>query len=362
MSRLIYQVLFCWYLLLNSHSSVADDALKHEHDPSLRQKNSKPGKVTTEIQYRFGNRSYTAISDSDIFKQKIIDHAQLHVECDDTGEARGKFDKPLPFGWLYKQFAETTITFNYFDTDQWEIWVLPNVHCNSDRILTAISWMRSGKKGAANKNKNMHGRYRNSKPSFYSTGVVDNNNRKSVYCEWSGWLYDKNTNRKKYIDTLKNKELFTLINIYCHHDRVIFMQHGYAGDDKGYRDFADDKDGEGVSDFPFRSIADPSPAKDGSIGCSWQGWLLKDSSGGTWEDTGGDQVDDNGKKRNKQRWSYEKYFALDRRDVDDKDKRKMHGRVINPFCSKGVVTRLRAYCFYSAKWEDRKFCNSLEAE
>lgn len=359
--RLIYHVLFYFYLLLNPHSSEADEALKYgDHDPSQREKDSKPGAVTTEIEYRFGNKSYRTMAKdaSDAFKQKIINHAQLQVECDDTAEVRGAFDKPLPIGWLYSGFSDATESWkNYFDTNQQEIWVLPNVYCNPARILTAISWMRSGKKGAARENQDMTWRFRAHKPPFYSNEVVNNNNIQGVYCSgWGdGWLFEKHINRKKYIDTLKNDELFTLVNIYCHQNRVIFMHHGYAGHSQ-FRDFANDKEGNDASDKPFEHITDPSPAADGGIGCSWQGWLLKDSTEDTWEDTGS--------KLNK-RWSYEKYFALDRRDVGDKDKRLMHGRVINPFCSKtdkrknGVVTRLRAYCFYSSKWKNRNLCSSL---
>lgn len=353
MSRLIYQVLLCFYLLLIPHSSAAEDALKHEHDPALREKDSKPGKVTTEIEYRFGNKSYLTTKDTDsAWQQKIINHAQQRVECDDTAETRGAFDKPLPIGWLYNQFSETTTSWqNFFDTNQQEMWVLPNVYCNPNRILTAISWMRSGKRGALKRNNDMLWRFRANNPPFYSNAAVNNNNAQGVYCHgWgNGWLFEKDKNRKEYIDTAKNDELFTMINIYCHQNNVIYMHHGYAGHSQ-YRDFADDEEGKDASDHPFKNIPTPSPAANGSIGCSWQGWLLKDSTDGTWEDTGDGE---------KKRWSYEKYFALDRRDVNDKDKRLMHGRVINPFCSNGVVTRIRTYCFYPSKWQNRNLCSSL---
>ena len=359
MSRLIYIALFCFYLLLNHDSSKAEDTLKHDHEPSHREKNSKPGKVTTEIQYRFGTKSYPTTKDNpNTWKQEIIKHAQQQVECDDTTEARGVFDKPLPVGWLYSQFSDTTTGWqNYFDTSQQEIWVLPNVHCNKDRTLTAISWMRSGKKGAMKENKDMIWRFRANNPPFYSSEIVNNNNTQGVYCNgWgNGWLFEKNKNRKEYIDTLKSDELFTIINIYCHQNHVIYMHHGYAGH-RPFRDFADDKEGKDASDLPFKNIPTPSPATDGSIGCSWQGWLLKDSTNDTWEDTGAD---------GKQRWSFEKYFALDRNDVNKKDKRWMLGRVINPFCSKtnkqkhGVVTRIRTYCFYPPKFQNRNLCSNL---
>ena len=157
-------------------------------------------------------------------------------------------------------------------------------------------------------------------------------------------MFEKKKDRKEYIDTLDNNELFTMVNIYCQNNRVIFMQHGYAGD----KDHHDDAD-----EHPFKNASTPS-SSDGSIGCSWQGWLLKDGTDGEW-------TDKNGNKR----WNYEKYFALDTRNTTESDKRKIHGRVINPFCSKpdanknGKVTRLRAYCFYPSVWENRKTCHSL---
>ena len=148
MSRLIYIALFCFYLLLNHDSSKAEDSLKHEHEPASREKDNKPGTVSTEIEYRFGLETHTTMKDTNsTLQQKIINHAQQQVECDDTAETRGVFDKPLPFGWLYNFLSDTTTEWrNYFDTDMSEMWVLPNVYCNSKRILTAISWMRSGKK------------------------------------------------------------------------------------------------------------------------------------------------------------------------------------------------------------------------
>ena len=200
-------------------------------------------------------------------------------------------------------------------------------------------------------NKDMIWRFRANNPPFYSSEIVNNNNTQGVYCNgWgNGWLFEKNKNRKEYIHTTKNDVMFTMINIYCQQNRVIYMQHGYAGHSQ-YRDFADDKEDKDASDHPFKNSPTPSPNADGSIGCSWQGWLLKNSTKSVWNDT---------KKNDNKRWSYEKYFALDRHDVNHKDKHLMHGRVINPFCSNGTVTRIRAYCFYPPKWNNRNLCSNL---
>lgn len=336
MSRqLVYLVLLC-YVSLRANSGEADPALKHGYEAAQR-KRPAVLKETTEIEYRFDLTAITRGEVSNELRNKIIKHSYQHIECSDTGETRNVFDKALPIGRLYSSFGDTSTAWRkFFDTSVSEYWVLPDVYCNNQRVLTAIAWMRSGNNGAWKKNQRMASHFRDRDPPFYSNDNVNNKNSNSIYCKWSGWLFDKNKSYKKYFDTPKN-ELFTMVNIYCDNHRVTFMRHGYAGHSK----FHDD-----ASDHPFKNAPTPSLAADGSVGCSWQGWLLKDGTDGTWEDNDSNT-----------RWSYEKYFTF--------DERKMHGRVINPFCSNktdddnGKVTRIRAYCFYPSVWEKMKTCASL---
>lgn len=347
MFRQLVSCVLLSYVLVIAHTSKADEAgLEHSYKPALPKK-SVPIEAGTEIEYRFGTNAHIYKNANQELKTKIINHSAQQIECNDAGEIRNAFDKPLPSGWLYSKnsFNDTTTSWREnFDTNQPEYWVLPNVYCNASRVLTAISWMRSGEKGAAKKNKDMDQRFRANQPPFYAKEIVDNNYPHGVYCDWEGWLFKKKEDRKKYIDTLGNDELFTMVNIHCRNKRVTSMQHGYAGDNRHHPD---------ANDKPFDKFSNPSSA-DGSIGCSWQGWLLKDGTEGTYK------VGDNN------RWSYEKYFALDERKTGDKDKRLMYGRVINPFCSKlgknnnGKVSRIRAYCFYSSKWKKNKqTCSEL---
>lgn len=92
---------------------------------------------------------------------------------------------------------------------------------------------------------------------------------------------------------------------------------------------------------PFYDDDRGKPFHGWGVYCDWQGWLFNDMT----KDT---RQDDDGKRR----YSYERYYAIG----DDNDKFWMNGRVVNPFCSKedkdspfGMVTRLRAYCFYIPK-------------
>lgn len=346
MSRqLVYLILLC-SVSLRANSDADDPDLKLDYKPALRKKPAVI-KETTEIEYRFDITVSTKGKVDNELRNKIIKHSYQHIECSDTGETRNVFDKALPIGWLYSSFGDKTTAWQkYFDTSASEHWVLPNVYCNNQRVLTAIAWMRSGNKGAARKNQAMASGFRDNIPPFYSNDAVNNKNANGVYCKWSGWLFDKNKSYKKYFDTLDNSELFTMVNIYCDSNRVTFMRHGYAGDNTYYHKDASEK--------PFENAPTPSAAADGSVGCSWQGWLLKNGTDGTWED-----------RDTNTRWIYEKYFALDKRATTKGDKRKIHGRVINPFCSNktdddnGKVTRIRAYCFYPTVWKKMKTCASL---
>ncbi len=343
MSRpLANRILLCCAVLMTSRGR-ADPALEHDYEPPQR-KRQEVLEVTTETEYRLGTHIYKGVDKN--LEKKIIEHSYQQIECSDAGETSNVFDKPLPIGWLYSSFSEATTWMAYFDTNQQEHWVLPNAYCGVNRMLAAISWMRSGRKGAAKENKDMAWRFREHKPPFYANKlneILNNKNTNGVYCSgWQGWLFEKNMNRKQYIDTIDNDELFTMLNIHCHNHRVTAMQHGYAGDNRHHPD---------ASDKPFSNIS-ATASTDGSISCSWQGWLLKDGTDGTYNDKDG-----------KTRWNYEKYFALDTRGIGDRDKRRVHGRVINPFCSKagkdGKVTRIRAYCFYPSNWESKQTCASL---
>ncbi len=345
MSRQLTNITALFHLLLIAHTSNADPSLKHDYEPA-KPRRQEVLKVTTETEYRFGNNSYIKQTTADKdFEKKIIDHSYQQIECSDTGETKNVFDKSLPIGWLYSQFSDTTVGWkNYFDTTESEHWVLPNVFCNTNRVLTAVSWMRSGNKGARDNNKKMAWRFRANNPPFYSSEINSISGKNGVFCKgWEGWMFEKEKTHEEYIDTLDNDELFTMVNTYCHNNHVTFLQHGYAGDKKYHAD---------ASDKPFEHISTPS-SSDGSIGCSWQGWLLKDGTDNTHEDKGENT-----------RWNYEKYFALDTKKITT-DKPRIHGRVINPFCSKpdanknGKVTRIRAYCFYPSDWKSRKTCASL---
>ena len=345
MSRHLTNIALSFYMLLIASTSNADPALTYKPAQPGKQEVSK---VTTETEYRFGNSSHIKkFSVEKDFEQKIIAHSYQRIECSDSGETRNVFDKPLPVGWLYSQFSDTTASWqNYFNTTASEHWVLPNTFCSQNRVLTAISWTRSGEKGAYNNNNNMAQHFRENIPPFYSSEINTLSGENGVFCQgWEGWFFEKNVDRKKYIDTHGNgDELFTIVNTYCKNNRVTFMQHGYAGHKDQHVD---------ANDHPFKNIGTPS-SSDGSVGCSWQGWLLKDGTDGTYTDKDGNN-----------RWNYEKYFALDKRPTSDGDKRHIHGRVINPFCSKhdknknGKVTRVRAYCFYPSDWKSRKTCASL---
>ncbi|MDE3269882.1 MAG: hypothetical protein OYH77_06325, partial [Pseudomonadota bacterium] len=96
---------------------------------------------------------------------------------------------------------------------------------------------------------------------------------------------------------------------------------------------------------PFHNIKSPPTAKNSTypkVLCNWQGWLYGFTDGKSWEDS----------NENK-RYGYEKYFAIDNKSIGAKDKTWwMRGRVVNPFCAEqenssyGVVTAVRAFCFY----------------
>lgn len=344
MSRRLAVLLCC--TLLVAGNAIADDALEDGRKPAMPFKEGAEEKPpgTEHIEYIYNNSKITA--------QDVIEKSKKYIECVGYGGGVGAaFDKPLRKGeWLYPSFDNYR---KYFGTSIDERWVFPNAYCNNNRVLTAISWMRSSRNADdVHDFKGMAPRFKDRQPPFYEKSIIDNAQPEGVHCgAWgNGWLFEKDKDYKKFIDTTDDDELFTMLNFYCHDNRVIFMQHGYAGNGNQH-------DEEKTK--PFENASTPAPREDGSIGCSWKGWLLSDSTVGTWEDTNND---------NNKRWNYEKYFALDKRDIGNKDKRKMYGVVLNPFCSKlkenrsGTVTHIRAYCFYAPDLASRGICSQLQSQ
>ena len=337
-------VLLCCAMFITANGKDDSTTEETNYQPPQRRKPGEPIPASNDTEYRFGNNSHlftegTQVNKKD-FMQKINDHAYRRVECSDAGETRRVFDKALPAGWLYHHGLKGWR--KYFDTSREERWVLPNVHCNKDRVLTAISWMRSGE--GTYKEKDMAWRFREHTPPTYQQKINSLTGQGGVFCQgWQGWLFEKKKHYKEFIKTSTGDELFTMVNIYCDKERVTYMDTGSAGET------GIGSQSENVLIYPFQAA--PTPPATAGIGCAWQGWLLKDGTDRTWKDNGG-----------KKRWSYEKYYAIDHRSNSHKDKFYMHGRVINPFCSKlkgdrhGKVTRIRAYCFYSAEWKKQSPC------
>ncbi len=301
------------------------------YQPAQRHEKAAAIKASHDTEYRLGDRSIGFMKGAQINKQSFVErlnqHAQRRIECLDAGETRQAFDKPLPpGGWLYHPGA--TNWKQYFDTSRKELWVMPNVYCDKDRVLIAISWMRSGQ--GMHKPQQMAWRFREHRPPDYAHRIDTLTGREGVFCHgWQGWLFEKNKHHNEYLDTDGGNELFTAINVYCDNERVTYLQAGFAGE----KDAGSQR--ENVLIYPFSAA--PTPASDGvGIGCAWQGWLFKSGTEDTWMDN-----------QNRKRWTYEKYFAIDHKETSDKDKEWMQGQVINPFCSEGKVTRLRTYCFYA---------------
>ena len=313
--------------------------------------------TTTEVEYLFDG---SVITD----EKQIIAKSQLHIECspDFYEGSPYVFDRPLPDGWLYPQFYEDARWKKYFDTGQKEYWVFPNVHCDKKtRRLTAMSWMRSGKDDSHKGQGPMHNKFKGRIPPL--PNVDGENGSKGVYCGWNGWLYPADGDKyEKWFDTEDN-EAFTIINVYCRNNRVIYLHKTMAGN----------IDIAGQLRKPFKPTdTAPLEKNDNWVRCDWKGWLYKAwLLDDTWKD--GEDLD-------KRRWTYERYFIVNEDGVGEKKKQTtrngnsqgaIHGRVMNPYCSPatnsasiGVVTAIRAYCFYpsSGKWnrEKKSMCDDLK--
>ena len=168
-----------------------------------------------------------------------------------------------------------------------------------------------------------------------------------VYCNWDGWLYpSSNIDYKYFIDTSEDNELFTLLNVYCH-------KHSYVRELHSAQASADQA--EENNKKPFKGISPKSLVGDSEypgVRCNWDGWLYGDMSGEQWQDSKG-----------KDRYGYEKYFSIDRHPIGDNKKKWMRGRVANPFCSKhGIVTVVRAFCFFAIRSHTEDSIKSLQGE
>ncbi len=291
-------------------------------------------------------------------RDRIVEFSNSYIECEQRApDPNEVFDFPLPDGWLYKTFADDDNRYRSFDTGVSEYWVLPNVYCDSKHRLAAVSWMRSHENTSLNDSKGMDGRFRDSRPPFHNDMKLDTYlNRKQVredkggvFCDWHGWLYPLGDRHfHEWFDVAETEsELFTFINVYCHTDNTVrFFAKAVAHKNQRGRDGIIKKS---HLIYPFsydnmhsvqQKVGRAEEEDYPRIECNWQGWLFNDMTKDTWQD-------DDGKRRH----SYERYYAVG----DDKDKFWMNGRVVNPFCSNdgtreyGIVTELRAYCFYTSK-------------
>ena len=319
----------------NSGSAFTAEELKKKYEAIQRERDElrqKPGKITTQIKYLHHHQS------NPLLKDKVQNVSNSYIECV-QGELNSDaaYDFPMPVGWLYSSFSDGgETTKKFFDTEASEYWVFPNFSCNFKNVLAAVSWMRSGKKAGFRENKGMHDKFRQHKPPFYSgEKYFDHKRSGGVYCDWDGWLYpSSNIGYKYFIDTNRNNELFTLMNVYCHrHSYVRMFYSAQASNDQQQENNAK----------PFRDISPPSLVGDSDypdVLCNWDGWLYGDMSGKNWDDSKGNK-----------RYGYEKYFSIDTHPIGDAKKDWVRGRVANPFCSKsggryGIVTAVRAFCFF----------------
>ena len=330
------------------------------------QQNEVKAVKTDEIKYLFKH----LIDDKLDYKpvSEVRKLSQQYIEChsDYYKNSPYVFDKPLPNGWLYPQFHNDDKWKKYFDTGQNEYWVFPNVHCDKNtRRLTAMSWMRSGMQGSHDQQKNMHKKFKKKNPSLSIVNTGDG----SVYCSWNGWLYPAEDQRyDNWFDT-EDDEAFTLINVYCRNNRVVYLHRAEHNGKSIFGDGIKDR----ANDRPFKKNDKPVDKSDNWVRCNWKGWLYKAKLlNDTWND---------GNDGNEERWTYERYFIVSNNGIgQDKKKRgrngdargAIHGRVMNPYCSQatkeakiGVVTAIRAYCFYpsSGKWfyEKRSMCDDLKS-
>ena len=289
--------------------------------------------------------------------EEVINISQLYIECN-PDKSPYEFDKPLPDGWLYPKFYEDPRWKKYFDTGTKEYWVFPNVHCDKDtRRLTAMSWMRSGRKEGQGHG-NMHKKFKDDTPPHLNIDNEDGS--KGVYCPWNGWLYPLGEESNRFFDTTDD-QAFTIVNVYCRNNRVIYL---HRAEHDGKSRFGDGID-RASSKKPFPKHIDYPKETDNWVRCNWNGWLYKAMvKKDEWDTEEGER-----------RWTYERYFIVSNDETRSKKGNKgdkaIHGRVMNPYCSKakkdsysGVVTAIRAYCFYpsSGLWSEKKsMCDDLTA-
>ncbi len=395
MSKLITLTLLATFIVSNdgedkySSYSHEDLVLKYQEAQRKKKEKEQPGEVEIDAKQWFYPtdmrvenprlkaqlREGTNNSRLEILKT-LNKVSNAYIECMHYGKDReanrDAFDFPMPTGWLYYTFTDNANTMHkFFDTRVKEKhWVLPNVYCNQHGVLAAVAWMISPRSLSDNKNKGMHARFRDVIPppfdpnkdrGYKNRQSLEDPHRNGVYCNWDGWLYDsEHGHYKHYFDTSNGDESFTFIDVYCHIytdeegniQRTVRYFYKATGGTLTHPDLI----------YPFQHRGDVEVLKDNrelpAIRCNWTGWLFWDMSDKPWKGK------DKHGKEDRWKFSYERYYAVDDKDKNDKNKGWVNGRVMNPFCStkygrdEGIVTALRVYCF------DREHnrCSDLEPE
>lgn len=351
MSKLAAVVLLAVFIMSNdgarkySYEEDSYEDLVTEYNAPQREKNTdeEPGKIHISGQWVHQN-NYVIYNEAGLSEEaleaRLIGVSTSYIEClqeEKINHAQEAiFDFPLQ-GWLYDTYAHQEKMRSFFDTGVYEHWVLPNVYCNSNNVLSAVSWMKSHNEMSFMKNKELHARFRGKDitPPLYDEKLLEDKDRKGVYCGWNGWLYDSEHGKYTYYFDTSEKEMFTFINVYCRDNRARFFAKSVGGDLARKKEIGllfpfgeRDRYASKVADVIAKSPTDAYP----SIGCNWTGWLFSDVTLKEFKDNG------------KWRQAYEKYFAV--------ENTWMNGRVMNPFCSRsegmdsGMVTALKVYCFY----------------
>ncbi len=354
MSKLITVALLAAFIMSNDAVEYSYEDLVLKYREAQKKKEEKTGEIKVEsrqwIHPTQGEVGIEIKKDDEgdaedlgfQLEGRLYYISNSYIEClQGKPDPNDAYDFPIPTGWLYHTFADKETMRSFFDTEISEHWVLPNVYCNKQGVLTAISWMISPRSMSFNENKGMHKGFRNSPPPFYK-GIELENRKAGVYCDWDGWLYASNHGDYEHWFDTNSAEKFTFINVYCDKEsntvRYFYSAVGGAGhfkSDGGVLRKPFGTNMEHLNDLPLNRGKVREPPYYPYISCNWSGWLFWDRTKGTWEG--------NDKKR---RYNYEKYFAV-------KDKAWVNGRVMNPFCSPdkdndaryGVVTALRVYCF-----------------
>lgn len=239
MPKLTPVVLLALFIMSNDKSrkhsyedSYEDLDLKYKAPQRKKNTDEEPGTIRISGQWIHQNtyviHSEAGLSPEEI-TERLIGVSTSYIECLEekinyTEEAI--FDFPLR-GWLYHTFADKDNTMrSFFDTEVEEHWVLPNVYCNSNNVLSAVSWMISPRSMSLNANKGMQARFRDKpRPPFdkksaaYGEQQLENSYRQGkggVYCDWGGWLYASNDGDYKFWFDTNGAEKFTFVNVYCH--------------------------------------------------------------------------------------------------------------------------------------------------